>query len=358
MRRFTIVALAVAIVLATASRRSRRASPDGLEKVAERQGFADRGRLAPVQESAPVPDYAFPGVEDARLATALAGLAGALGVLRASAPAWRGRPPAARGMSGSARARRRPGSPAIRRAGCTGSTPARSCSASPGSRSSRRRRRASAWPLLACCAALLAGVALAARVPARVIARRALVVLPLVALAAASLPFLRHGGAEHALGPLTVSDAGLAVFGTADRQGRASARSARCCSPRPRRFRRRSTGCGGCTRRRCSWRSPASCGATCSCSPARSGACAPRSPPAATARATCCTAPRPGGSPARCSCARTPARSGSTRRWPRAAGTAFRRRRPPRRSRAPTSLSSPRSPASRSLLRVALELGA
>jgi cobalt/nickel transport system permease protein len=73
----------------------------------------------------------------------------------------------------------------------------------------------SAWPLLAFCAVLLAGVALAARVPARVIGRRALVVLPLVALAAASLPFLRHGGAEHQLGPLSVSDAGLAVFGTA-----------------------------------------------------------------------------------------------------------------------------------------------
>ena len=80
MRRFTILALAVAIVLATAFAPFASSSPDGLEKVAERQGFADRGRLAPVQERAPVPDYAFPGVEDARLATALAGLAGALGV--------------------------------------------------------------------------------------------------------------------------------------------------------------------------------------------------------------------------------------------------------------------------------------
>jgi cobalt/nickel transport system permease protein len=72
-----------------------------------------------------------------------------------------------------------------------------------------------AWPPLACCAALLAGVAIAARVPARVIARRALVVLPLVALAAASLPFLHDGGAEHRLGPVTVSGAGLEVFAMA-----------------------------------------------------------------------------------------------------------------------------------------------
>ena len=78
MRRFTILALAVAIVLATALSPFASSSPDGLEKVADRQGFADQGRLAPVQESAPVPDYAVPGVEDARLATALAGLAGAL----------------------------------------------------------------------------------------------------------------------------------------------------------------------------------------------------------------------------------------------------------------------------------------
>jgi cobalt/nickel transport system permease protein len=72
-----------------------------------------------------------------------------------------------------------------------------------------------AWPPLACCAALLAGAAVAARVPARVLARRALVVLPLVALAAASLPFLHEGGAEHRLGPLTVSGAGLALFALA-----------------------------------------------------------------------------------------------------------------------------------------------
>jgi hypothetical protein len=31
-----------------------------------------------VQESAPVPDYAFPGVDDPRLATALAGFTGTL----------------------------------------------------------------------------------------------------------------------------------------------------------------------------------------------------------------------------------------------------------------------------------------
>jgi hypothetical protein len=80
MRWFTILALAAAIGLGTAFSPFASSSPDGLEKVAEEQGFLDRGRLAAVQEEAPAPDYAFPGVGDARLATAIAGFAGTLGV--------------------------------------------------------------------------------------------------------------------------------------------------------------------------------------------------------------------------------------------------------------------------------------
>ena len=78
MRLVTILALAVAIGLATAVSPFASASPDGLEKVAENKAFLDEGRLAAVQESAPVPDYAFPGVDDPRLATALAGFTGTL----------------------------------------------------------------------------------------------------------------------------------------------------------------------------------------------------------------------------------------------------------------------------------------
>jgi cobalt/nickel transport system permease protein len=72
-----------------------------------------------------------------------------------------------------------------------------------------------AWPLLAGCAALLAAVALAARVPGAVIARRALVAVPVVAVAAVTLPFAHAGGAETAVGPVHVSEAGLAIFGAA-----------------------------------------------------------------------------------------------------------------------------------------------
>jgi cobalt/nickel transport system permease protein len=69
-----------------------------------------------------------------------------------------------------------------------------------------------AWPVYIACAVALALVAAAGRVPPVTIWRRARVVLPLVLFVAAFVPFLRPGGAEHHLGPLTVSDAGLAVL--------------------------------------------------------------------------------------------------------------------------------------------------
>ena len=76
MRWFTVLALAVAIGLATAVSPFASASPDGLEKVAADNGFVEQGKLAPVQEDAPVADYAVPGVDDPRLATGLAGFTG------------------------------------------------------------------------------------------------------------------------------------------------------------------------------------------------------------------------------------------------------------------------------------------
>jgi PDGLE domain len=78
MRLFTVLALALAVGLATAASPFASSSPDGLERVAENEGFLDDGRLAAVQEEAPVPDYAFPGVENERVATGLAGFTGTL----------------------------------------------------------------------------------------------------------------------------------------------------------------------------------------------------------------------------------------------------------------------------------------
>ena len=74
MRRFTILALAVAIGLGTAASPFASGSPDGLERVAEDEGFVARGEPG----RGPVPDYAAPGVDDARVATGLAGFGGTL----------------------------------------------------------------------------------------------------------------------------------------------------------------------------------------------------------------------------------------------------------------------------------------
>ena len=78
MRVFIAFALAVAVGLAVFVSPYASSSPDGLEKVAETKGFLYDGRLHALQEGSPVPDYSFPGIDDPRLATALAGLVGTL----------------------------------------------------------------------------------------------------------------------------------------------------------------------------------------------------------------------------------------------------------------------------------------
>jgi hypothetical protein len=78
MKLFTILALALAVGLATAVSPYASSSPDGLEKVAGDKAFLDQGRLHSIQEESPVPDYAVPGIGDPRLATGLAGFGGTL----------------------------------------------------------------------------------------------------------------------------------------------------------------------------------------------------------------------------------------------------------------------------------------
>jgi hypothetical protein len=78
MRLFVILALAAAIGLATAASPFASSSPDGLEKVATDKSFIDDGRLHSIQDDSPIPDYAFPGVHNERVATGLAGFTGTL----------------------------------------------------------------------------------------------------------------------------------------------------------------------------------------------------------------------------------------------------------------------------------------
>ena len=74
LRLFTIVALALAIGLATAVSPLASSAPDGLNRVAADHTFEQREAT----HSAPVSDYAFPGVHNEKLAKGLAGFTGTL----------------------------------------------------------------------------------------------------------------------------------------------------------------------------------------------------------------------------------------------------------------------------------------
>jgi len=70
MKWFTILALALAIGLATAASPFASSSPDGLERVAENHDFSARGE----SRNAPLFDYGT----DSKVATGVAGFAGTL----------------------------------------------------------------------------------------------------------------------------------------------------------------------------------------------------------------------------------------------------------------------------------------
>ena len=68
-----------------------------------------------------------------------------------------------------------------------------------------------AWPAFAACALVLAAIAAVARVGPEIVWSRVKVILPLVVFVAAFVPFVR-GGATVEVGPLALSEAGLATF--------------------------------------------------------------------------------------------------------------------------------------------------
>jgi hypothetical protein len=77
---FVVLGLALAVGLAFAVSPYASASPDGLEKVAGAKGFLEEGQLHALQDDSPIPGYAFPGIENERLATGVAGFVGTLAV--------------------------------------------------------------------------------------------------------------------------------------------------------------------------------------------------------------------------------------------------------------------------------------
>lgn len=76
-RRFWLVSLAVALLIAGVASWYASASPDGLEWAAEQAGFLGTAQDSAVADS-PLADYSVSGVEDGRLS---GGLAGVIGVL-------------------------------------------------------------------------------------------------------------------------------------------------------------------------------------------------------------------------------------------------------------------------------------
>jgi PDGLE domain len=80
MRLFIALALSVAIGVAFFLSPYASSSPDGLNRVAGDKGFDDRARVRSIQEDSPLPGYAFPGIDDEKLAKGVAGFVGTLGV--------------------------------------------------------------------------------------------------------------------------------------------------------------------------------------------------------------------------------------------------------------------------------------
>jgi cobalt/nickel transport system permease protein len=68
-----------------------------------------------------------------------------------------------------------------------------------------------AWPVFVACAGALAAIAAAARIGPRTVWSRVKAILPLVIFVAAFVPFVRGGPAVE-VGPLELSEAGLATF--------------------------------------------------------------------------------------------------------------------------------------------------
>lgn len=77
-----IIALAIALFLAIFISPFASPWPDGLERVAEDKGFLEEAEGEPALTS-PIPDYTFPGVNNEKLATSIAGVIGTLGVFGA-----------------------------------------------------------------------------------------------------------------------------------------------------------------------------------------------------------------------------------------------------------------------------------
>jgi len=77
---FIWMGLGIALLLALLFSPFASTAPDGLEKVAETKGFAEKGESWKFWKHAPLPDYALPWIKNEKLSTALSGLIGTLAI--------------------------------------------------------------------------------------------------------------------------------------------------------------------------------------------------------------------------------------------------------------------------------------
>ena len=77
---FVWIGLGIALILALFLSPFTSTSPDGLEKVAETKGFAEKGETWKFWKQAPLPDYNIPWINNEKVSTALSGLIGTLAI--------------------------------------------------------------------------------------------------------------------------------------------------------------------------------------------------------------------------------------------------------------------------------------
>ena len=79
--RFFLIAAGVSLLIGLAVSPFASSHPDGLERVAEEQGFIEKADGADVWTASPLPEYGVEGIGSEHLSTSLAGLIGTMATL-------------------------------------------------------------------------------------------------------------------------------------------------------------------------------------------------------------------------------------------------------------------------------------
>ena len=203
-----------------------------------RPGLHRRGE----RPATPIPDYAFPGIENERLATGLAGFIGTLLVFGAGYGVV-----AVRSAGAHERLPRQPASPATAQPDPPPRPAGEADRAERRSRSSRCRRRCARGPSYAACAAALTPSRRSRASPAHALGRAQSCSR---SCSSSRLRAVRARGRPGRPRPVTVSD-GPGDVRHGQRRRRSSARSARSCSARRRASRTCCTRSSACARRGC-----------------------------------------------------------------------------------------------------------